>query len=910
MKAKKIYTSILQILLISCLTFLLPGKAFSQCQTIMAHVTSTAPAADPVDSVIKICKGDGVTFNGNATFSTGGTGATYSWHFNDGVILNGLSVSRAFPNEGVYVVDFVVTDNQGCVNKNCDSRRIIHVSTTPHFNLTTFPDTVCINKLSYIHGVVTPVEGVYNCAPPIADTTYLPDGSGVSYTTSITVSCFTPCDTVRTAADVESICIDMEHSYIGDLDAKIICPNGQQNNLFHTNGAPGAASQYLGVPVDFGPANGPEDNQYCSGSNYCFRMDATWGPFISMLSNTTPVSCTSTFGNTTTGSSMIAGNYQPEQSYNSLIGCPLNGNWTIQITDHLGSDNGHIFSWGIEFNQSLGSYSFLPTYPVTHWAANADIVATSNGGSDITIKPTTPGIHCYTYQVMDAFNCSYDTTICLYVIDPGNPGKDSSANLCLDQETVNAFDYLAGNPTPGGTWTGTGVTPNGDFNPAAVGVGYYPLEYKLTKWQCDTTAIVTFHVVNSVNIDFSYDLGLGCVVDTVHFNNLSDTGKYWWTFGDGTFPADTTMNPTHIYQDQNFYTVKLIVKNELGCIDSALKVIDITHPINAAFTQSADTICLGEGAPVVFTDASTGAITDWNWNFGEGTPSTAQNPSYIFTQAGNHTIRLIVSDAIPCYDTAYKQVQVDAVPYFSISQDKHMICAGDALNFESDYYAATIRNIAWNFGDGTQWNQLGATTHRYENSGIYWITADADFGACGISHDTDSVIVTALPLVNLGPDSVLCLDGTALTVADLNNASDPGMQWQWSTGATTPSIQIVHPGIYSLTATKNDCATTETIEVNKDCYTDIPNVFTPNGDGVNDYFYPKQLLSKGVVGFSMTIFNRWGQKVFESTTANGRGWDGNFNNKMQPVGVYIYQMSVIMKNGRSEEYTGNVTLMR
>jgi len=125
MKAEKNYFSFFKIVAVACLMFLSSGKIFAQCQTIMAHVTSTSPAADPADSVIKICKGMSITFNGQATFSGSGTGATYAWHFNDGTILNGTSVTRTFPDQGVYVVDFIVTDNQGCNNKNCDSRRII-----------------------------------------------------------------------------------------------------------------------------------------------------------------------------------------------------------------------------------------------------------------------------------------------------------------------------------------------------------------------------------------------------------------------------------------------------------------------------------------------------------------------------------------------------------------------------------------------------------------------------------------------------------------------------------------------------------------------------------------------------------------------------------------------------------------
>lgn len=102
----------------------------------------------------------------------------------------------------------------------------------------------------------------------------------------------------------------------------------------------------------------------------------------------------------------------------------------------------------------------------------------------------------------------------------------------------------------------------------------------------------------------------------------------------------------------------------------------------------------------------------------------------------------------------------------------------------------------------------------------------------------------------------------------------------------------------------------ESINISKDCYIDIPNAFTPNGDGINDYFFPRQLLSGNVSGFYMQVFNRWGQLIFETTHANGRGWDGKFNGQDQPGGVYIYWINVTFDNNRQEQYKGNVSLIR
>jgi gliding motility-associated-like protein len=90
----------------------------------------------------------------------------------------------------------------------------------------------------------------------------------------------------------------------------------------------------------------------------------------------------------------------------------------------------------------------------------------------------------------------------------------------------------------------------------------------------------------------------------------------------------------------------------------------------------------------------------------------------------------------------------------------------------------------------------------------------------------------------------------------------------------------------------------------------VPNVFTPNGDNMNDYFLPRQWLSKGVTYFKMIIYNRWGQEIYSTTKVDGRGWDGKFNGVDQPQGVFVYTIDVKFKDGTSEKKQGNVTLLR
>lgn len=521
-----------------------------------------------------------------------------------------------------------------------------------------------------------------------------------------------------------------------------------------------------------------------------------------------------------------------------------------------------------------------------------------------TFNPTAAGTYVFNVTAIseDADTCHASTEVIVRPLPSVLLTNPDSIQCNVNSLTINgpiAGDtyqwYRNGAPIAGATGTQLLIDSSGFYKV----IGITPLG-------CTDTSREVF--AKMTKVDFNFNIMKGCTEDTVQFTNLSEPGSYWWNFDDGTLPEDTAVSPLHIYLDQDNYMVRLKILDMDGCVDSILKIVDVRHPLIAAYTSSDDSVCQDSGVPVQFNDASTGA-TSWNWDFNDGATSTLQNPSHLFTLAGNRTVRLVVSDNIPCYDTVYHNIYVDSVPFLSFLTDKHSICIGEQVHFTPNYLN-TARSLNWDFGDGVHWKESGATAHSFDQPGTYWVTLTADFPVCADLERTDSVVVNAMPVVYLGPDSVLCLDGPSIRVTDINNASDPTISWLWSTGATGSFIDIVHPGLYTVTATRGDCSTSENVTVNKDCYTDVPNAFSPNGDGTNDYFYPRQLLTKGVTSFTMTVFNRWGQKVFETTKPNGRGWDGKFNEKDQPMGVYIYQIKAVMKNGRVEEYNGNVTLVR
>ncbi|WP_343749020.1 T9SS type A sorting domain-containing protein, partial [Fluviicola sp.] len=109
-----------------------------------------------------------------------------------------------------------------------------------------------------------------------------------------------------------------------------------------------------------------------------------------------------------------AGTYIPMQSFSSLIGCPLNGSWTITVTDNISSDNGYIFSWDINFTSALiSASSFTPTIVSQGWVPATTLVST--GATTANVVPTNQGSPCFTYSVTDNFGCTYTSPQCITV---------------------------------------------------------------------------------------------------------------------------------------------------------------------------------------------------------------------------------------------------------------------------------------------------------------------------------------------------------------------------------------------------------------------------------------------------------------------------------------------------------------
>jgi gliding motility-associated-like protein len=161
-------------------------------------------------------------------------------------------------------------------------------------------------------------------------------------------------------------------------------------------------------------------------------------------------------------------------------------------------------------------------------------------------------------------------------------------------------------------------------------------------------------------------------------------------------------------------------------------------------------------------------------------------------------------------------------------------------------------------------------------------------------------------------DNFLLTDTIKCDYSTISVAPDRAFtSYSWSSGQATPSIQVMNPGIYTLTVTdSNACIGVESINVGDSIcpqYVYLPNAFTPNGDGRNDVFRP--IFAGPTSDFKFAIFDRWGRRVFESANP-AAGWDGTTGGKPQPAGMYVWECLYRLYQKPAAIQKGTVMLIR
>ncbi|MDF2448156.1 MAG: hypothetical protein K0R26_660 [Bacteroidota bacterium] len=340
----------------------------------------------------------------------------------------------------------------------------------------------------------------------------------------------------------------------------------------------------------------------------------------------------------------------------------------------------------------------------------------------------------------------------------------------------------------------------------------------------------------------------------------------------------------------------------LGCVNTTtLEVFVIPTPTLSALSSSS-VVCAGVSATLIAHGATT-----YSWS-----PSSVSSPtSNITVVSPSTTITYTVTGTngppvFGCVDSKTVQVAVTPLPVI-IPGPNPIICEGQSTVI----YATGATTYTWSPFIGVDEVHDSTTTVYPPGFGITVYTVTGTKNNCS-STATVQITINALPVLTAGQDStinidnVITLNGTGNTAVGFI-ASSTGVPFDCNY-CPTVTVNPQENTCYTLEGIspegcKNKDVVCITVTKNWDVY--IPNAFTPNGDLNNEVFIP---MGFGIAEIKLTIFNRWGEKIFESN-GESTGWDGKHKGQLCEQGVYIYQAEVKAMSGQMVIKTGHITLL-
>ena len=382
--------------------------------------------------------------------------------------------------------------------------------------------------------------------------------------------------------------------------------------------------------------------------------------------------------------------------------------------------------------------------------------------------------------------------------------------------------------------------------------------------------------------DFS---ATNCEIANLNFiiNRPGDISSVKWDFGDpasGILNNSSLLTPSHSYSANGFYTVTLIAYRSCS-IDTIRKKIysgNLILGLNDSY-QGCNEDSLQLSVPYY-------EGVRYNWSNGSRSPVTK-----IIT-GGKYKITVKAG----CSFSDSANVVFYDKPLLTLGPDK-TICTNEQVLIDP-----FLNNVyyLWNTG-------AVSSSININKTGQYWLKATNLTNAC-FTTDTINIKDKPFPRLWLGSDTLICETEELLLRTGLEN-NGTGLHFLWQDGSTNSTFRVRSPGLFAVQAS-NDCTVkSDTIKVTfKVCPLGIPNAFSPNGDGRNDRFRIKY--GEGITKYHIQIFNRFGQKVFESRDQL-IGWDGTVLGKPQPMGTYGWVVQYI--DGLTEKLVslkGTVTLVR
>lgn len=487
-------------------------------------------------------------------------------------------------------------------------------------------------------------------------------------------------------------------------------------------------------------------------------------------------------------------------------------------------------------------------------------------------------------------------------VPPFNAGNPLPATPGLNIDSATGI--ISGSPTSEGLYI-VGIMVEEYRN--GVKINEIIRDFRFLVLECDKS---------SADFDLEDLICEGLTADFVDQSTLANT--YFWDFGDPSTSLDlsTDPNPSYTYPGGGAFDVTLVINNGTICADTMVKTLNI-YPELFPEIAALDFQCF-EGNSFDFEylgNDETGL--QYEWDFGpNATPqfSSDKNPEGIsYNRGGLHEVTVTVT-LNECIGVATQTLEVGYKELLDISAnpigcDPH-ITTFKPITGNGEY------TYSWSFGNGQ--NATEANPSILFPTGKYDVSLEitnTETGCIESISIEDWVEVYPPPVAGMEASPLEVFLGESIYINDLSKESNI-FSIDFGNGHIVdepePSYQYPTAGDYTITQTvSNESGCIDTLSTDVSVVYDytayVPNVFTPNGDGLNDEFIP---MYKGIIDYEIEIYNRWGEKVFQRNLGDKEHWNGMYDGKKASQDVYIFIANFQTYSGNLIEKKGHLSLLR
>lgn len=465
-----------------------------------------------------------------------------------------------------------------------------------------------------------------------------------------------------------------------------------------------------------------------------------------------------------------------------------------------------------------------------------------------------------------------------------------TAIINLDGDTVSTWDWAVESTTS--------AKDTLKYNSSVTGRFEVTLD-ATTVNNCKLSFVDSVDIFATPVADFSVDpVCIGEDFEPINNSSIEageSIGSYNWYLNNSN--VSSNMSPKIKSNKIGSNDLRLIVTSTNGCNNSVLVSVE-AYPLPQMSFDYADT-CLGDNTNFGSTSSiSSGSISASNWKFNDGTTASGVLTSRVLPATGEYSLVLTGTSDKGCRDSVSRSFSIMPLPVLNIAANPLSGCQPLLVNFEntSTIASGTIASYQFDFGDGNSSTQMNPA-NIYQMAGFYSVKvlATSNTGCKDSLTLPNQIEVLAKPVADFTFDPEepsLLLPAITFT----NQSSLDATTFNWSiTDGTTHTGEVVdhmlEPGDYTATLiaiSDNGCSDTisKDIHVKLDFFIHAPTAFSPNGDLLNDVFGLNGMVSE-VQGYSMSIFNMWGEKVFYSENPIVK-WDGKHDGKDIHTGSFVY----------------------